>query len=343
MELEEYLNLDPDVHIINKSQLEILNGKSPIEITKIKLRGNFLFRQEIKNITPICSIKCIMIYHLIFIICYMSISIPILAKSKNNYYEIDYTNCNIEEDFNGNKICNLTITIQKDLTPPIYVYYKLENFYINYRLYVKSKSFKQLRGEEINIDSECSDMSKYKDLFGDDKSLYLSYTNEILNESMNMNPCGLQARVYFNDSFTLYKENKIVEIIETGIAYKSDKKYKFKNNKNSEKIQWLNKENEHFMVWMNMESFNNFIKKWGYINVKLNEGIYILKINKNWGKSAWNVNKKFVIVKTERFGNENFFGIVLLIASISDLAIILIMCFYGLEKKKFKPEMMKWD
>jgi len=161
MDLEEYLNLDPDVHIINKSQLEIINGITPMKLNKICLRGNFLFRQEINNLTPVCTIKCIMIYHLIFLICYISISIPILIKPKNTYYEIDYTNCITEKDNIGNTICNLSFTLQKELTPPIYIYYKLENFFTNHREYVKSKSYKQLRGEYTNINTSCSHMSKY--------------------------------------------------------------------------------------------------------------------------------------------------------------------------------------
>ena len=41
----------------------------------------------------------------------------------------------------------LTIDIPKDMDAPIYVYYKLDNFYQNHRRYVKSRSDIQLRGK----------------------------------------------------------------------------------------------------------------------------------------------------------------------------------------------------
>lgn len=37
--------------------------------------------------------------------------------------------------------CKVTLTIDKDIEGPIYVYYQLDNFYQNHRRYVKSRSF----------------------------------------------------------------------------------------------------------------------------------------------------------------------------------------------------------
>jgi len=43
-------------------------------------------------------------------------------------------------------------------------------------------------------------------------------------------PCGLVAKSVFNDNYTLYTStNSKVAIDETGIAWESDKEYKFKN------------------------------------------------------------------------------------------------------------------
>merc|ERR1719235_2124111 len=41
----------------------------------------------------------------------------------------------------------VTITVDKDMTKPVYVYYELENFYQNHRRYVKSRSDEQLKGD----------------------------------------------------------------------------------------------------------------------------------------------------------------------------------------------------
>lgn len=42
-------------------------------------------------------------------------------------------------------------------------------------------------------------------------------------------PCGLVAKSFFNDTFALYNTSGRVAINENGIAWESDKEYKFKN------------------------------------------------------------------------------------------------------------------
>lgn len=51
--------------------------------------------------------------------------------------------------------CTFTINIEEKLEKPVYVYYRLENFYSNHRNFVKARSFSQLRGE-VNIKSNSS-------------------------------------------------------------------------------------------------------------------------------------------------------------------------------------------
>ena len=40
--------------------------------------------------------------------------------------------------------CNITLEVPTAMTPPIYMYYKLSNFYQNHRRYVRSRSDPQL-------------------------------------------------------------------------------------------------------------------------------------------------------------------------------------------------------
>ena len=42
--------------------------------------------------------------------------------------------------------CYINISIPNKMEPPIYMYYKLTNYYQNHRRYVKSRSDMQLRG-----------------------------------------------------------------------------------------------------------------------------------------------------------------------------------------------------
>ena len=78
---------------------------------------------------------------------------------------------------------------------PVFMYYKLTDFYQNHRRYVKSRSDAQLRGIEnlppSDVTADCSDSHVENSTEGGDKL------------SNVVSPCGLIAWSLFNDSFTL--------------------------------------------------------------------------------------------------------------------------------------------
>ena len=54
MDVDEYLNLNPNIKIINQSSSSLLENEKPDEeLEEIKNRGNYLLRQELKDKTPI--------------------------------------------------------------------------------------------------------------------------------------------------------------------------------------------------------------------------------------------------------------------------------------------------
>lgn len=79
-----------------------------------------------------------------------------------------------------NKTCILKFNITEKLNPPIYLYYQLDNFYLNHRALVKSKIWGQLTGEE-NIVYINLNLSKTK--------IYVRKTTSISNAKM-LNTCG---------------------------------------------------------------------------------------------------------------------------------------------------------
>ena len=343
MDIETYLNLNPNIKIINQSSSSLLEHEKPIEeIEFLKSRGNFLLRQELEDKTPINTPNCIIVYHMILIMIFSIISIIILVTNKKkNFKEVEYTSC--ESD-----TCQKIFNISEDLKSPIYFYYKLDNFYSNHIDYVKSKNYNQLRGEEVSekkIDSSCKYMSRNREHFKTNNlNEIVSYTSIAMDPDSIMNPCGLIANSIFNDTFKLFDEkDKQIYIWENGITLKIDKQKFFRNNKDSEKIQWYNKEDEHFINWMNMELFPNFIKKWGYIDQDLPKGEYKMIIKNNWGKTQWDIKKYFVLAKGNPLGSENFFGYMLIICSCLEVIFIFIICLTKYKKKKFNPEEMKWD
>jgi hypothetical protein len=67
------------------------------------------------------------------------------AAAGDTVYNNIYSACHVD---NGTvpRQCQITFTVAKEMTAPVYVYYELQNFYQNHRRYVKSRSDKQLSG-----------------------------------------------------------------------------------------------------------------------------------------------------------------------------------------------------
>lgn len=82
--------------------------------------------------------------------------------------------------------CTLGFQIPVDIAPPVYIYYRLTNYYQNHRRYVKSFWQDQLNGKAVKYDdlSMCDPLRTPAD---DHSKIYY--------------PCGLIANSYFNDSY----------------------------------------------------------------------------------------------------------------------------------------------
>ena len=96
------------------------------------------------------------------------------------------------------------------------MYYGLTNFYQNHRRYVKSRDDNQLFG---GVGVPSSDCAPY-DVLKSDKSKYIW-------------PCGAIANSMFQDEISLFQSSgEKVDLERTGIAWDSDKNFKFKNPNN---------------------------------------------------------------------------------------------------------------
>ena len=78
--------------------------------------------------------------------------------------------------------CTIRFVVPIQLKAPIFLYYKLTNFYQNHRKYVKSLSYNQLHGDEITTADAISSCSP----IAQDPSGKIYY------------PCGLIANSMFN-------------------------------------------------------------------------------------------------------------------------------------------------
>merc|ERR1719400_1667033 len=118
---------------------------------------------------------------------------------------------------NPNCTCIVEIEIEADMEKPVYMYYGLTNFYQNHRRYVKSRSEAQLLGkiETKTAKGDCEPFAMGVNVNGAAKPIV---------------PCGAIANSLFNDTITLKDEgDNVVPLTKTGIAWESDKKYKFQN------------------------------------------------------------------------------------------------------------------
>jgi len=125
-------------------------------------------------------------------------------------------------------------------------------------------------------------------------------------------PCGLVAKSFFNDTFTLKNDAGVeIDINSDNIAWKSDVEYKFKNLPLAEaewkKKQWHDVEDPHFIVWMRTAGLPNFRKLYGEISEDLKQGDYQLEIVNIYDVSSFAGSKYFVLSTTNLLGGTNYF------------------------------------
>jgi hypothetical protein len=84
--------------------------------------------------------------------------------------------------------CRLKFELPADFKHPVFVYYKLTNYYQNHRRYVQSLNADQLKGKAVSASALRSSSCKPLDVLGD-KPIY---------------PCGLIANSVFNGTSWLH-------------------------------------------------------------------------------------------------------------------------------------------
>ena len=197
----------------------------------------------------------------------------------------------------------MSITIPEKMKKPIMVYYQVNDLRQNHRFYMENKSDKQLKGEEVSKEdleknNICENSLYNKDGF--------SYGN--LPEDDIAFPCGLIAKSYFQDTFTLYdSSNNKINITTEGIAYKSDRDSFAKIEHRED--NWTDVHDEHFMIWMRISPFENPRKLYGKIEQNdLSGGTTIRVEIKN---NNYRNFEKYIIFSTRNVfgGKSSFLGI----------------------------------
>ena len=231
-------------------------------------------------------------------------------------------------------VCTYEFTLPK-IEPPVYVYYEVKNFYQNHREYMKSRSYKQLMGKDLNKEeiSECKGVTEGSDLYD---HTYIDGTT--INDTDIANPCGLVARSVFNDTMVMTDSTgKEVKISTEGIAWKSDKDILFIHPEDYEHKLWTDNREERFIVWMRTAVTKNFRKMYGVISrdEPLPEGIYHFTIQNNYNVSSWHGKKKFLISNANALGGKNYMlGMIFLFVGMLCMFASLFFCGRAMISKK---------
>ncbi|KAI8393826.1 CDC50/LEM3 family [Radiomyces spectabilis] len=170
------------------------------------------------------------------------------------------------------KQCVLDFTLPSAISPPIYIYYRLTNFYQNHRQYIKSYDANQLFGHPVSAGTARTNCDP----------LAVNGNNQVIY------PCGLIANSMFNDTISnLTSVNAPQDLSygfsKKGIAWPTDKqKYgptryqvsqivpppnwalRYPDGKYTEQYPPPDlSQEEPFMVWMHVAALHDFRKIWG--------------------------------------------------------------------------------
>ena len=117
--------------------------------------------------------------------------------------------------------CEMSLSIPETMKKPIFIYYQINDLRQNHRFYMDNKSNKQLKGEEVSKEdleksNECDGALYNKDFDFLDPDKY--------PEDDVAFPCGLIAKSFFRDNFTLWQmSGKEINVTTEEIANKKDR------------------------------------------------------------------------------------------------------------------------
>lgn len=174
-----------------------------------KLKQSKFKQQTLPAWRPVPTAMSTMLTFSIFSVIFLAIGV-VLQVMSDRIMELEKRYDNVDECFtNIQKTENCTIpfqTIDSRIEGPVYVYYQLDNFYQNHRRYVKSRDNTQLAGTYLGVEDlkNCDPIIKVADLWPNQK---VNLNGDALDDEQPATPCGLVAKSFFNDTFTLYRVN----------------------------------------------------------------------------------------------------------------------------------------
>ncbi|KAI9356001.1 CDC50/LEM3 family [Zopfochytrium polystomum] len=280
-----------------------------------------------------------------------------LASEKVSEIIFDYTTCATGGTFDypvtawtydkTSLNCTITFNIDSDMSGPVYLYYRLTNFYQNHRRYVKSFDAKQLVNQ-LGLSTPNANCDPLSTPFQVDLAATYPFlgSNQPASNAQ-IYPCGLIANSYFTDAIsdlTLMNGNSktstVVKFASTNIAWPGDSSKFIKSTLPTDVSgnltqtifpppKWVKafpgadfskgytKDNfpdinkmERLQVWMRPAGLPNFKKPWGYLADSIKSGTYQMTITNNFEVASFGGTKSIVISTVSILGGKNpFLGV----------------------------------
>ncbi|KAJ3070989.1 hypothetical protein HDU98_005951 [Podochytrium sp. JEL0797] len=216
-----------------------------MQAEKTKRPANTAFKQQrLKAWQPILTPKTVLPAFFLLGVVFVPIGVGLYIAS-NNVQELifDYTNCNANPPIvapvtamsYANNQCTVSFNVPNDMHGPVFMYYRLTNFYQNHRRYVKSFDANQLANIGVNNNSPppapssvCSPLSKPTDApVGTYKWVPTVDGAQTFDSNAVIYPCGLIANSYFSDVISDLTQPSVpgssaIKFANTGLAWPSD-------------------------------------------------------------------------------------------------------------------------
>ena len=232
-----------------------------------------------------------------------------------------------------NEKCELSLSIPETMKQPIFIYYQINDLRQNHRFYMDNKSNKQLKGEEVSKE----DLEKSNDCDGAlyNKDFDFLDPDKYPEDDVAF-PCGLIAKSFFRDNFTLWQmSGKEINVTTEEIANKKDRDDL--SNVGLKDSQWLDVTDEHFIIWKRIAPFENPRKLWGKIegdDISSGSSVIVTIDDKNYHSF-----EKYIILSTRNVfgGKSSFLGILYIVfGAVCLISAVIFINVYNYFHKKAK-------
>ncbi|GAA6062324.1 hypothetical protein JCM10212_006876 [Sporobolomyces blumeae] len=268
-----------------------------------------------------------------------------------------FTHDDAEADVSRQNLCRVQFELPTKLDAPVFMYYKLTNYYQNHRRYVKSVATNQLMGDEVSYDSISGGDCKPVDV-RDNKIVY---------------PCGLIANSLFNDTFlppVLLNPagttgNQTYNMTDRGIAWPGEsKKYRVTKYSADQIVpppNWVARypdgytdatipdltQDEHFQVWMRTAGLPTFRKLYFRNDDEdMPAGSYEIDVYMNYPVHPFHGTKSIVFSTVSFIGGKNpFLGIAYIAVGGACVLLGLVLTVRHLvrPRKLGDPKYLSWN